>query len=340
MTDKDLSECARTHAQAEETLSWIRRNQIAATPVNYTVGYEHISGANPHISHQVERLEQVPDTLEEQLQSLYQEHFGQHDNERLAAFREALNEIMVKALSATGTARGDLGQYAEHLLKSSETLGRQADDLELVKSVVDELISETQSMHGKVEHLESDLNCATTEITELKEQYNQIRQEIFADPLTGVLNRRGLDSRISQMLRSGDEPQSSALLMIDLDNFKPLNDQYGHVVGDQVLCYIAKVLTNSVRGADAVGRYGGDEFAVLLPQTTKDGAFKVASNILNALRKSQLKRRSTGELLGKITASIGIAMCAADDTAEGLIERADKALYRAKNAGKDAAIGS
>ena len=333
MADRSTDQLTQSFALAEGTLTWIRAHDVSASPANYRLGYEYLLNDNSDIGHQVSRLDGRGDAMEQALQGLYRQFFGTDTDDRLTEFREALHQVVRQALSATTGTSGELQHYAAQLNSSSAQLDQQVDDISLVKSVVDNLINETRRMDSTVKSLETDLTSATSQIDQLKQQYDQIRDEIFTDPLTGVLNRRGLDTTIARALNQPEVPH--VLLMVDLDNFKPLNDQYGHVVGDQVLCFIAKTLKNAVRGSDAVGRYGGDEFAVLLPEATLAGGIKVAETIVTALRKSQLKRRSTGEQLGQITASIGVAASQPDDSAEQLFDRADKALYRAKHNGKD-----
>jgi len=339
MTDSRMQHLTESFERADATLAWIKDREVTATPENYRLGYEYLINDSSPIGHQVARLEQRGEPLDQSLQKLYRQFFDSDNDERLSEFREALHGVVQQALSATSGTSAELAHYADHLSSSSAQLDQQTDDIALVRTVVNGLISETQRMDSAVKHLESDLSSATSQIDQLKQQYDQIRDEIFADPLTNVLNRRGLDSSLARTLNDNQCAGPHALLMVDLDNFKPLNDRYGHVVGDQVLCFIAKTLKNAVRGSDAVGRYGGDEFAVLLPDTPLEGGISVAENIVSALRKSQLKRRSTGELLGKITASIGVATSQPGDTPEMLFERADKALYRAKHAGKDKVAG-
>ncbi|HEY5717007.1 MAG TPA: diguanylate cyclase [Motiliproteus sp.] len=336
MSDKRNQTLAGSFELAARTLEWLEQQEITAKPEYYRLAYEKQINDSSLIANQLARLKELKgEELEQSLSQLYRQHFGHDDSEDLESFRQALNEVVNQAIKATAGTGVELSQYAHHLSQSSEQLGQNFDDLSLVRNLVEQLVSETQRMDSTVKDLEANLNSATGQIDELKQQYDQIRNEIFTDPLTGVLNRRGLDTTIARVLSDSQANGPHALLMVDLDNFKPLNDHHGHVVGDQILCFIAKTLKKAVRGSDAVGRYGGDEFAVFLPNTSLEGGVRVAENIIAALRKSQLKRRSNGELLGKITASIGVATSQPEDSPEQLFERADRALYQAKGAGKD-----
>jgi diguanylate cyclase len=132
------------------------------------------------------------------------------------------------------------------------------------------------------------------------------------------------------------EPLS--LLMLDIDHFKSFNDNYGHLTGDHVLRLVAMSLKQSIKGQDVAARYGGEEFAVVLPKTALRQALTVADNIRRAVMSKQLKKRSTGEILGRITVSVGVSMLQPSENADCLIERADACLYAAKRNGRNRVI--
>jgi diguanylate cyclase len=124
-------------------------------------------------------------------------------------------------------------------------------------------------------------------------------------------------------------------LLTDIDHFKKFNDTYGHQTGDQVLRLVALAVKQNVKGHDVACRYGGEEFAVLLPHTSLRQAVTVAEHIRRAVLTKELVKRSTGENLGRITISIGVSSFVAQDTVQSMIARADAALYAAKAAGRN-----
>jgi diguanylate cyclase len=126
-----------------------------------------------------------------------------------------------------------------------------------------------------------------------------------------------------------------ALLLADIDHFKNFNDTYGHLTGDQVLRLVAMALKQNVKGQDIAARYGGEEFAIILPNTTLRSALTVADHVRRAVMTKELMKRSTGEHLGRITVSVGVATLHKDESAPSLIERADNALYAAKHYGRN-----
>jgi diguanylate cyclase len=132
------------------------------------------------------------------------------------------------------------------------------------------------------------------------------------------------------------EPLS--LLMFDIDHFKSFNDSYGHLTGDQVLRLVGMSLKQTIKGQDITARYGGEEFAVVLPNTALRQALTVADHIRRAVMAKELKKKSTGEILGRVTISVGVSMLKPGDDTDALIERADACLYAAKRNGRNRVI--
>jgi diguanylate cyclase len=126
--------------------------------------------------------------------------------------------------------------------------------------------------------------------------------------------------------------------MFDIDHFKSFNDSYGHLTGDQVLRLVGMSLKQTIKGQDITARYGGEEFAVVLPNTALRQALTVADHIRRAIMAKELKKKSTGEILGRVTISVGVSILKSDDDTDSLIERADACLYAAKRNGRNRVI--
>lgn len=186
---------------------------------------------------------------------------------------------------------------------------------------------------------------AMARIAEMRDQLNQLNAELEAlsqvDSLTQALNRRTFNDQAQQHWRLAKRRQTpTSVLMIDVDHFKPYNDHYGHPAGDRCLKAITDSLQNCLhRPADLLGRYGGEEFVVLLPETDRNGTRSVASKALEAVRQLALEHKysSAGP---RVTVSIGGATCnhPLGHDLEELIKCADRALYKAKHAGRDRAL--
>jgi len=159
--------------------------------------------------------------------------------------------------------------------------------------------------------------------------------QAVTDPLTGLANRRQLDDGLDEQIAGARrQPQPVSVVLIDIDRFKVVNDRHGHEAGDRVLVEIARRLTGSVRTADILGRWGGEEFLLISPYTDHDAALELAERCRASVADATFLRAV------RITASFGVATLAAEDDARALLRRADYALYRAKNEGRDRVVGS
>jgi diguanylate cyclase len=132
-----------------------------------------------------------------------------------------------------------------------------------------------------------------------------------------------------------DKNEPLSLMLTDIDHFKTFNDSFGHLTGDQVLRLVAMTVKHNVKGQDTAARYGGEEFAIVLPNTILRAAVTVADHIRRAVMTKELMKRSTGEHLGRVTISIGVATLRKGDGAQSLIERADECFYAAKRHGRN-----
>lgn len=173
-----------------------------------------------------------------------------------------------------------------------------------------------------------------TDITELKENSNLLEYQASHDLLTGLFNRQKFHEIFGKEIRRDKRYQNDlSLILFDIDNFKKFNDEFGHNMGDEVLKFIAEVVTRSVREHDTVVRWGGEEFLVLLPETNIDGAMKVAEKIRIAIQEFKSKK-----IPKQITASFGVTTLFEGDIEEEFIKKADIALYKAKKEGRNRVV--
>lgn len=173
-----------------------------------------------------------------------------------------------------------------------------------------------------------------TDITKLKEKSNLLEYQASHDKLTGLFNRNRFDEIYTKEIKRTKRYNNElSIIIFDIDDFKMVNDTYGHQIGDEVLKEIAKITLNGVREQDINVRWGGEEFLILLPQTNITGAVTVASKIKSAIKEHIFTDKSL-----KITASFGVSQLLEEDDEISLISRSDKLLYEAKKTGKDKVI--
>jgi diguanylate cyclase (GGDEF)-like protein len=163
----------------------------------------------------------------------------------------------------------------------------------------------------------------------------KLEEAAHRDALTGVNSRRWLDETLPRMCAAhAQSGKALSVAVVDIDHFKRVNDTYGHQTGDLVLAEIANILRAKLRPSDYVARFGGEEFVVILPETYQLGARVACERLADAVRAATLMTRD-GDLLPRVTVSVGLAELAQGDDQGSLFERADAALYRAKNNGRD-----
>jgi diguanylate cyclase len=235
-----------------------------------------------------------------------------------------------------------VGQSADQASESSQALNRCSRKLAVpvelaeIREVVSEVVMQTNAMARNGLMLKEMLTDTKREVETLRDQLEQSRQEATTDALTGLLNRRAFDAEIIKATENAEMAHEYlSLLMIDIDHFKQVNDSHGHLVGDKVIRFIANQLSKNVKGRDIVSRVGGEEFAILLPNTQLDNARILAESIRSRIEKSQLKRMDNQEAIGSITVSIGATCYKRGETVNDFYNRADKALYRSKNVGRN-----
>jgi diguanylate cyclase (GGDEF)-like protein len=166
----------------------------------------------------------------------------------------------------------------------------------------------------------------------LRRVNGQLRVKSETDSLTGIANRAELNRRFSQQLAQAQQHgQPFSIILLDVDNFKQVNDEYGHLSGDKILVAISALLAQTIRQRDTVGRWGGEEFLVLCPDTSQEQAMRLAERLCSATRNHVFDPALTA------TISAGVTAQQSDDQIDDLLQRADQALYQAKNRGRDQA---
>ena len=231
---------------------------------------------------------------------------------------------------------GQTEGYESFLSNSVSVMLRDDASMEAVRDVITEIIDKTKALGQFGKTIRNKLQETTEALETLKKDFEQVKTEASLDFLTGASNRKAFESTLGDYIRESEALNDSlSLLLIDIDDFKIFNDEFGHLVGDEVLRFVAKKIKAMVRGRDFLARFGGEEFAVLLPQTPLSGAAVVAETIRSYFARTTLEAKSTSRRLGTVTVSIGAAVYRRAESPEEFVHRADNALYAAKKGGKN-----
>ncbi|RAI38846.1 GGDEF domain-containing protein, partial [Rhodoplanes roseus] len=329
-------------AVALQALERIRGLGQIPDPPTFEVWFTYFTGHNRDLNRDIDAIE--AETLSPaRVHALHSRHFSSERHfGQLLSVGHALGSETRKVQSVIQVANGSAAEYGIDLQSAAQALGGRSTDLS-VSELVSSLVRSTDAIQQTNALLQAQLKQSEDQFRLLQENMETLRIESMTDPLTRLANRKYFDFSLSQATgRAEDQeaPEPFALAMIDVDRFKRFNDDFGHTTGDDVLRLVAFTLKNSVRSTDLVARYGGDEFAVLLPNATLDNAMAIGELIRKAVAERPLLRRATNESLGHVTLSVGVAAWVPGEPSESLIERADRHLYEAKANGRNCLVGA
>jgi len=327
----------RTMAFADIAMGQIKALRQDATPRNYEIWYAYATGYHPSLNQKInETLKQSGNLSEAELDHIYDTYLSPTRlSEKIDNVGSKVMGEIEQVMAMIDAAAGSANHYTESLAGMSEKL-TDSKDREGLRAIVESLVHTAKEMEASNHKLEERLSASKQEINELQVNLETVRAESLTDPLTQLANRKFFDMTLEQAIADAtakNEPLS--LMMTDIDHFKKFNDSFGHLTGDQVLRLVALSVKQNVKGQDTAARYGGEEFAIVLPNTVLRSAIVVADHIRRAVMTKELMKRSTGEHLGRVTISIGVATLHKSDDAQALIARADACLYAAKRHGRN-----
>jgi len=256
--------------------------------------------------------------------------------------KTTLKTLMTSFIGRLGEITESTGDYHQKIEGYSQKISKSSNITEL-SHLLQDIMQDTRIIqasalrsHEELVETRKQVHHAEDKIKQLEQELNEVSELVREDQLTGALNRRGMDAAFENEATRADRHGSSlCVAMLDIDNFKRLNDTLGHHAGDQALIHLSAVIKETLRPSDSVARYGGEEFVILLPEVSLEEAATTVERLQRELTKKFFLHENDRVL---ITFSAGVALRAPEESQEDVIGRADKAMYQAKHTGKNRVI--
>jgi diguanylate cyclase len=302
-------------------------------PLSYAVWYEHAAEINPPLSQDLERLQAAGNPLSEiEVRRLHALHIAGRDVEMFELAQRDLRTLIGCAVQDTGEAEQTLTRFTGTLAATTQRLA-EPDGI-AAPALIEDLRAQAEQVCARLTQLHAQLATQRNAVDGIIERLERAHSEPLRDPLTQLANLNGL-RRALDCQGDGAGLAGIALLAVDIDYFKRINDTHGHVVGDKVLVKVAGLLRERLDGGDLAARLGGDEFVVLLRGKSIAAAAALAEAIRAAAQRMLIMHPDGAQFAGEVTLSVGAAVARAGDRLETLRHRADSALYEAKSAGRN-----
>jgi diguanylate cyclase len=331
--DESLTNALR---RARSALNLLAELRIPPTPARFAVAYAHQLGEIADLSLTMNRLIGHDRLNGEAMDELYVQFFGNDVD------RADLNYASQKIADTVGDVSEQIAASLRRRKEFSAGLKAFAAALaggHATSEQTEALLTVTGEVERDHAQLQDRLDFTLRELETLRGHLDRLEREARLDSLTGIGNRALFDRQLrTAIAHAKRDREPLSLLMIDIDHFKKFNDLYGHQMGDQVLKLVARQLAGVAGDVSEPARYGGEEFALILKRCELAEAAAVAETLRKKVEGKKVVNRRTGQTLGQVTLSIGVARIRSGESAAELVHRADEAMYRAKAMGRNCVV--
>lgn len=311
--------------------------KVPTTPVNYALWYTYVSEEVPLLNEKLEELIENNEICPPvQSASLYREFVADETETSTWALRNSVDKMLIQLDQSLTDTHKDTSEFQETVEKTFLDINNVENDgltVDEVVGLLKKLQGDSKNIHRSTEFLCQSLESAKGEISLLKSELKKSQKQALYDSLTGLLNRHAFDTELSAYLES--DTQGLCLILADIDHFKNFNDDWGHLLGDQVLKAVGRKFNDCMRNGASAYRFGGEEFVILVPRSKLRIARHMAESMRKIVEKLSLKDKRSGKNIKNITVSFGVVEFQKGDSLSGFIERADEFLYEAKRLGRN-----
>ena len=322
-----------------QTIPLLTKHGLRPTPVNYAVIYHYIASESQALNETIDNTISEKKAFSENLMAeLYDKYInGGHALGKQEQVQQGLEKVIHNTSDEIQHVNEDTHNFDESLTKHAEKLTTVSDP-DATAMILQQILQDTRAMAKSTQEAQQRMEASNKEIEKMKVELQSVKATAEKDALTGLKNRGTFDTYVNEVVHEKNGDGTHHLLMLDIDHFKRINDSFGHLVGDRVIRYVSALMKQIFGEEQHIARYGGEEFAVILHNKTMDQTFELAEKVRIAMGNSKLQRKDSGETIGKVTLSVGVSLLKTDDTVDEFIDRADKALYSAKETGRNKVV--
>jgi diguanylate cyclase len=315
-------------------IATMRRMNVAALPQNYEIYYEALS--NPHCELADDLAELGTRPIQRQLDEIGARHLHRQDAGVVADAHGAISDKLDEILALLKSEQRSLETYGRLLDETSNGLGnRENVSRDFLKKVISLMATATDTTIDHGRKIATSMSDKSSELQEVKEKLEKYKKLAEIDALTQLQNRRAFDKAIAGIFDDRRKSMLSALVLADIDRFKPVNDRHGHPVGDRILQIVGGIFTSVASSSVMVARTGGEEFALVTEGLSEDAVARLAEELRARVEKTPFVNVANGTNYGPITLSFGLCMASEADGPDDLYVKADRALYSSKSNGRN-----